>query len=179
MGIILPVNDRCRIEADSNQWIVMQRCRDDWTARTFWQDLAAAALDCRLLGLASREELEVFQPFVDRLGRATSRLSALAEGRETGDLDADLGSCWRVSAESNPETPRRHWLLTCHEPDKTDANRRETMGNYRRLDYALRQCLLMRLRQSGRFETLETIADEIAACFTMSTMAVAAAVTLL
>lgn len=161
MGIILPVNDSCRIESDNSQWVVMQRCGDNWVARTFWQCLASAALDCVFLGLAKPNDMVAIQPFVDRLAQAISRVAALAAGRETGDLDADLGSLWRVSAKGNPETSRLHWVLTCRDTENPDSNRRTTMGAYRRLGYALRQCLLMRLRQANSFDSLEAIADEI------------------
>lgn len=161
MGIILPVNDSCRIESDSHQWIVAQRYGDNWTARTFWQNLAAAAGDCVFLGLAKPDDVAAIQPFIDRLEHAISRVSILASGRETSDLDADLGSLWRVNAKVNKETPRLHWVLTCRDIENPDSNRRETMGTYRQLGYALRQCLLMRFRQTESFETLEAIADEI------------------
>lgn len=177
MGIILPVNDGCRIESDSIQWIVMQRISDDWRARTFWQDLAPAARDCVFLGLATRADLKAVKPFVDRLEQSISRMSALAVGLERDDLDADLGSLWRVRAKKINDLPRLHWVLSCYDIESADANHRLTMGTYRRLDYALRQCLLMRLRRSDSFDSLESIADEIEKFVSGTPMALSSAVT--
>lgn len=181
MGIVLPVNDRCRIESDIYQWIVTRRNGENWQALTFWQDLGAAARDCVFLDLATPAEAAALTPFIDRLNRQFERLTTLAVSHPAlmrQGFVADLGSDWSISATSHEDTARRpHWDIICNTPDAATTRKRQVMGTFRTLHFALRSALMQRFRRSDGFDSLETIGDEIAAALSGAPMPLLAALT--